>query len=106
MIDVPLIYRNGKRFGQLYHARLRTDCSSLITPSTQNIIDSPLCICGRTETANHDLFECNRLNEFRRQMMQPQLDRPLYCSRELSDESNEHICISVQEFLIKTKRFN
>ena len=62
MIDVHLFYRNGKHFGQIYHARLRTDSSSLNHQLySKTIMDIPLCNCGRIETTKHYLFECNRL---------------------------------------------
>ena len=59
IIDIPLFYRDGKRFGQIYHARLRTDCSTLNHHLySKNIMDIPLCNCGRVETTKHYLFEC------------------------------------------------
>ena len=38
-------------------------------------------------------------------LCEPKLDTPLYGKKELSNESNKHIFISVQEYLIKTKSF-
>ena len=47
-IGVPLFYLDGKRIGQIYHSRLKMECSSLNHHLfSKNIIDSPLCICGR-----------------------------------------------------------
>ena len=111
MIDVPLFYRNGKRIGQIYHARLRTDCSSLNHHLlSKNILDSPLCNCDRIETTKHYLFECNSFNEFRHEMMQgisqlcrPKSDTLIYSKRAHSDKRNKHIFITVNEHLIKTK---
>ena len=45
LIDVALYYRNGNRIGQIYHAILRTVCSSLNHHLYSKNIDSPLCIC-------------------------------------------------------------
>ena len=71
MIDVPLHYRDGKRIGQIYHVILRTDRSSLNHHLySKNIIGSSLCTFGTFETTKHYLFECNRFNEFRQEMMQ------------------------------------
>ena len=71
IIGVPLFYLDGKRIGQIYHARLIMDYSSL-NPHlfSKNIINSPLCICGRLETTKHFLFDCNRFNNLRQEMMQ------------------------------------
>ena len=59
LIGVPLFYLDGKCIGQIYHSQLRMDCSILNHHLfSKNIIDSPLCICGRPETTKHYLFEC------------------------------------------------
>ena len=71
LIVVPLFYLDGKRIGQIYHSRLRMDCNSLYHHLfSKNIIDSPLCICGRPETTKHYLFEWYRFNNLRQEMMQ------------------------------------
>ena len=68
-ISVPRFYLDGKRIGQIYHFQLRMDCSSLNHHLfSKNIIDSPLCICGRPETTKHFLFNCNRFNNLRLEM--------------------------------------
>ena len=47
-------YFIGKRLGQIYHARLRTNCSSLNQHLfSKNLIDNPLCICGSVEDTYH-----------------------------------------------------
>ena len=70
-IHVPRFYLDGKRNGQIYYSRLRMDCSSLNHHLfSNNIIDSPLYICGRPETTKHYLFDCNRFNNLRQEMMQ------------------------------------
>ena len=49
----------------------RMDCSSLNHHLfSKNIIDSPLCICGRPETTKHYLFDCNRFYNLPQKMMQ------------------------------------
>ena len=71
LTSVPRFYLNGKRIGQIYHSRLRMECSSLNHHLfSKNIIDSPLCICGRPETTEHYFFDCNRFNNLRQEMMQ------------------------------------
>ena len=113
LIGVPLFYLDGKRICQSYHSRLRMDCSSLNHHLfSKNIIDSPLCICGRPETIKHYLFECNRFNNLRQEMMQsinqlwePTLHALLYRVTDLSDETNRQLFIIIQEYILRTERF-
>ena len=96
LIGVTLFYLDGKRIGQIYHSRLRMDCSSLnYHLFSKKIIGSPLCICGRPETAKHYFFDCNRFNNLRQEMMQsisqlcePALNALLYGVTDQSDETN------------------
>ena len=112
-ISVPRFYLDGKRIGQIYHSRLKMNCSSLNHHFfSKNIIDSLLCICGRPETTIHYLFDCNRFNNLRQEMMQsisqlcePTLIALLYGVKDLSDETNRQLFIIIQEYIIRTKRF-
>ena len=57
----PKFFFDGKRPGQIYHARLRMRCSSLNAHLfSKNIIDSPLCICGAFEDTHHFLLSRTR----------------------------------------------
>ena len=48
---------DGKKLGQIYHTRLRMRCSSLNARLfSKNIIDSPLCVYGSFEDAQHFSF--------------------------------------------------
>ena len=80
---------------------------------SKNIIDSPLCICGRPETTKHYLFDCNRFNNLRQEMMQsisqlcePTLNALLHGVIDLSDETNRQLFITIQEYILRTKRFS
>jgi hypothetical protein len=54
---VPAHYYVGCRLGQLLHARLRMNCSALKAHLfIRNIVESPNCICGITETVSHFLL--------------------------------------------------
>ena len=56
-MKIPTYYFDGNRIGQIYHVRLRTNCSSLNEHLfSKNIINSPLCVCGEVEDTNHSLF--------------------------------------------------
>ena len=112
-IGVPLFYLDGKLIGKIYHSRLRMDCSSLNHHLfSKTSIDSPLCICGRPETTKHYLFDCYRFNNLRKEMMQsisqlcePTLNALLYGVTDLSDETNRQLFIIIQEYILRTKRF-
>jgi hypothetical protein len=57
----PFYYYTGSRLGQILHSRLRMQCSSLNQHLyRKNIVDSPNCICGLTESTTHYLFHCLR----------------------------------------------
>ena len=112
-ISIPCFYLDGKRIGQIYHSRLRMDCSSLYHHLfSKNIIGSPHCVCGWPETIKHFLFDCNRFNNLRQEMMQsiPQLCEPtlnalLYGVTDLFDEINRQLFIIIHEYILRTKRF-
>ncbi|MCG8047067.1 MAG: reverse transcriptase domain-containing protein, partial [Candidatus Thiodiazotropha endolucinida] len=113
LASLPRYFCDGKRTGQIYHARLRMRCSSLNQHLfSRNIIDSPLCVCGAIETTQHFLFSCTRYTHLRQDLYtelqpicQPSLDVLLFGNHELSDSNNKQIFLAVQEFIIKTKRF-
>ena len=55
----PKYYNSGTRQGQILHARLRMQCSSL-NPDLyrKNIVPYPSCTCGEFESAYHFFFKC------------------------------------------------
>ena len=64
-MKIPTYYFDGNRIGQIYHVRLRTNCSSLNEHLfSKYIADSPLCVCGEVEDTNHFLFNCHRFHNF------------------------------------------
>ena len=98
---------------QIHHSRLRTNCSSLTSHLfSKNIIDSPLCICGAIEDTRHYLFECTRYLDLRQELInavsaicEPTLNVLLYGNTELSYKQNKEIFLSVQNYILKSKRF-
>ena len=104
---------DGKRLGQIYHARLRMRCSSLNAHLfSKNIIDSPLCACGSFEDTHHFLLSCARYAVLRQELVnkitpicQLSLNVLLFGNQELAYSLNKQIFLAVQEFLIKSKRF-
>ena len=60
-MKMPNYYNVGNRTLQIYHLRLRTNCSSLnFHLYSKNIIESPSYVCGDMESAKHFLLECTR----------------------------------------------
>ena len=65
-IDRPVpnkLLQFGDRRIQIIHTQLRNNCSSLNQHLFfQNIIDSPLCCCGKIESNKHFFLECGLYN--------------------------------------------
>ncbi|MCG7877682.1 MAG: reverse transcriptase domain-containing protein [Candidatus Thiodiazotropha endolucinida] len=109
----PKYYFIGERFSQIHHTRLRTSCSSLNHHLfLKNIVNDPNCTCGAIETSKHYLFECQRYNGIRIDMMtkvtvycQPTTNTLLFGDTELSYNQNCEIFLAVQKFITDSKRF-
>ena len=109
----PSYFNSGSRLGQIYHARLRTHCSSFNEHLfTKNIVDSPLCVCGKVENTHHYLFDCTRYDDLRREFLnavfyycEPTVNTILFGNSALTSTQNQNIFIAVQDYLIKSKRF-
>ena len=113
LITPPRYYNTGKRLGQIYHARLRTACSPLRQHlHSKNIVDNPYCTCGDVEDTHHFLFVCHQYTDLRRDLLnsvsdicQPNLNVLLCGDITLTFVQNKQIFKAVQEFNIKSKRF-
>ena len=113
VIMPPKFYFTGKRLGQIYRARLRTNFSSLNQHLfSKTIIDSPTCTFCAAEDTYHHLFECNRFSNLRQELFntvsmicQLTLNVLLFGNDELSMQQNSTIFLAVQNFVLKTKRF-
>ena len=107
-IAPPSYYCAGTRDGQIYHTRLRTNCSTLNHHLySKNIIQSPLCACGAVENTKHFLFECQRYDEIRHEMI---ADVSNFCAPTVnvllfgdasSANINRIIFCAVQKFILK-----
>ena len=108
----PKYYNTGTRLGQILHARLRMECSSLNSHLYhKNIIESPSCACGGLESAHHFLFICPRFAATRNTYLPRNLHN--YSTRDLlfgseskSDQQNEAIFLRVQDNLTHSTRFS
>lgn len=107
----PKYFYAGSRLGQILHARLRLDCSSLNGHLySKNIIDNPLCPCGQFESPYHFFFKCHRYSNVRRTYLSdilPNFDvsELLFGKQTLSNAENETLFEKVQNFIIHSKRF-
>ena len=108
----PSYYTSGSRLGQIYQTRLRLECSSLNRDLHKaNLVESPLCVCGSEETAIHFLLHCPRFNAHRLlhlSNISPESlnsNQLLSGNSHLSNEENARIFISVQNYILATKRF-
>ncbi|MEW8543133.1 MAG: reverse transcriptase family protein, partial [Candidatus Thiodiazotropha sp.] len=60
----PAYYNFGDRISQIYHTRLRLECSSLKQHLfRKNLIENPTCSCGQVETVKHYLLDCNNYTQ-------------------------------------------
>jgi hypothetical protein len=109
----PPHYLVGQRRAQIYHTRLRTNCSSLnLTLFQKNLIDAPLCQCGEIESTEHFFFQCPFYQQLRTSLLNkinPTLRASthlfLFGNEVLSNEENENLFLAVQEYITKSKRF-
>ena len=99
----------GCRLGQILHVRLRMNCSALNAHLfIRNLVESPNCICGITETVSHFLLDCPRHTTLRQQLLFSLLDIPetislnllMFGAVNLNDEENKAVFKSVQTFII------
>ncbi len=94
-------YYTGSRLGQVLHARLRMNSSSLNEHLfRRGLVDSPDCVCGQLESNSHFLLDCNNYNDIRRNTFhtlnfQFDIDILLKGSDALSIEQNTELFLKV-----------
>ena len=99
------------RSGQIYHSRLRLECSSLKHHLyTKSIVQDSRCSCGAIETTSHYLLSCDRYrNQWIRYLyLIPQplsVPKLLFGIPEATTEENNFIFKQVQLYILATKRF-
>ncbi|MCG7868088.1 MAG: reverse transcriptase family protein [Candidatus Thiodiazotropha taylori] len=99
------------RVGQVLHARLRLECSSLKHHLYQkNLVDSPFCSCGQIESPTHFFLHCPNYIHQRQQYLSV-LPFRLTASVLLNGIPSENVTVNdiifkhVQLYIIATKRF-
>ena len=108
----PSYYFIGKR---IYHARLRTKCSSLRQHlfSKKSYRPAKMCMrfCG-IQSPFPVIILCDQYTDLRRELLttvsekcNPTLDKLLYGDPSLSLEENKAFVLAVHDFILKSKRF-
>ena len=108
------LFNFGARRLQTLHTRLRTKCSSLNQRLyLKNIVDSPLCSCGRTETPSHYFFHCPRYDGIRQNLLRavsvfsrPTIGILLNGDPARNYRDNTIIFRAVHVFIEQSKRFD
>jgi hypothetical protein len=106
----------GKRWPNIYHARIRIGCSNLHEHLCNNlhVIPSPECDCGHSvEDPMHYFFMCPLFNAQRISLMNTiialsvdnSLDTLLYGDPNAANDQNYQVFEAVHQFLVDTKRF-
>ena len=111
--ETPKYYYVGTRKGQILHARLRMNSSSLNEHLfLRNLVDSPKCTCGHVESTYHFLFECYKYDQLRYSTIHTlNLNQPvdvnllLYGSDLLTLDENINVFNLVQKYIVQSKRF-
>ena len=112
---IPNYYYCGSRLGQIYHTRLRLDCSSLRDHLfRKHILSSPLCDCKRDiESTKHYLLDCPQYTLSRNKYLLPLQQNShlsanllIFGDPNLHYEENRKIFIAVQNYILDTKRFS
>ena len=112
-ISLPKYISNVQttRDGQIYHTRLRLQCSALNQHlHSKHIIKSPLCTCGAVEDSTHYLLVCPNYQTLRQRYVfrlphAHTLPLLLNGNHALLDEMNDQIFSQVQLVILSSRRF-
>ena len=108
----PKYYNVGSRKGQILHARIRMECSSLNSHLyRKNIIAEPSCQCGAFESSCHFLFDCPRHAAVRARYLPNNIDDYtlhdlLFGMEAKTNQENEDLFVQVQDFIVNSGRFS
>ena len=77
----------------------------------KNIEPDPHCICGGVETTEHFLLYCKNYERIRRKHLDSlniniSTNLLLFGNKDMNDDFNEKLFITVQKYIIQTKRFS
>ena len=103
----------GNRKEQIYHARLRRNCSSLNHHLfLKNISESPSCRCGSVENTHHYFLICPFYTNIRTELIETlsplckiSVKTLLHGDASLPFDINKDIVKAVQTFILRSDRF-
>ena len=108
----PPYYFSGSQLGQIYHARIRLNCSLRYHLFQKNIIDNHVCECGEIENTSHFFLHCNLYGQLRHALLdrvstycQPTVNVFLYGNTDLTDVENAELSFICARLYIKNKTF-
>ena len=117
----PKYYTAGSRKGQILHARIQMQCSSpnadlyrknikKTNPSCTIILTYYFCSCGDFESGHHFFYVCPQSTAVHEMYVGDVLrnytmHELLYDKSEFTNDENASLSLKVQDFIIKSKRF-
>ena len=111
----PSYFSYGERYWNIIHTRLRHKCALNNDLFRCNIIDSPLCSCGKTEDAYHFFFSCTKYSASRNDLFNAvfKIDNLhivdthvlLWGDNSISIDDNVKLFSNVQLFIKRSGRF-
>lgn len=114
IINPPTYFSFGKRYTNILHTKLRHNCLLNNDLCKRNIINSPLCSCGKYEDVYHYFFACTkyanaRNNLFNYLFMLEELvtidtNLLLWGDRDLPVSTNINIFAAVHRFITEICR--
>ena len=112
MKRVPNHFYVGNRKAQILHTRLRLHCNSLNSYLFNNhITDNNTCLCGDVENAEHYLLKCVNYTDIRNNTIGSltipyNIETLLKGCNLYSEADNRDIFLAVQNFILKSNRFD
>lgn len=112
---VPVYYKSDNRYLSVLHARIRNNCSNLLSDLYLNhLAPNPMCTCSEEiENADHYFFRCPKFTNERLTLFQTtrnfhpiNIHIVLFGSENLSVADNTAIFTAVQSFIKNTRRFS
>ena len=111
-LKIPKYYYEGSRLGQIYHTRLRLECSALNDHLfKKNIVNNNRCSCGEIESTKHFLLQCPLYQDLRQNSLftlpfNINLKTILYGDTNLNFVQNRDIFLAVQKYIVLSKQFS
>ena len=112
----PEYFSHGDRTLNILHTKLRHNCILNCDLHRYNIIDSPLCTCGKIEDTYHYFFSCVKYARARDELFNNVFNICnlnivnthvlLWGDTSITDKDNEHLFSLIHIYIKKSKRFN